>query len=47
MALCDGDVNQYTAIRYGTVDIFLIKLLNFATKIEAQGSGKSSNLPFG
>jgi hypothetical protein len=47
MALCDGDVTQYNIIRFGTVDIFLIKLLNFATKKEAQGSGQSGSMPFG
>lgn len=36
MALCDGDVIQYNAIRYGTCDVFLIKLINFASKVERE-----------
>lgn len=47
MALCDGDVNQYAAIKYGSVDVFVIKLINFAHKVEAQSGGQSSAMPFG
>lgn len=45
MALCDGDVVQYNAIRYGLVDVFLIKLINFASRVEAERNSKPSGLP--
>jgi hypothetical protein len=45
MALCDGDALQYEAIRFGSVDLFLIKLTNFATRIEAQDKDSLKGLP--
>lgn len=45
MALCDGDAVQYEAIRFGSVDLFLIKLTNFASKIEAKEKDSLKGLP--
>jgi hypothetical protein len=45
MSLCEGDVVQYDKLRYGLVDVFIIKLINFAARVEAERNSKPSGLP--
>lgn len=40
MTVCEGDVAQYSQIKSGTCELYIIKLDNFVSKIERANKAK-------